>query len=272
VRNLLIILFVILFSSNAFAQNKSPYDVTPEVEIPVMIGGFATLGMPRLFSSEFGGTHCQLACDPNDINSLDRGVVGKRSNAALITSDVLFLGSMIVPMGFHALDIGLSDPEDGWEGYGKDGLVMAETLIFTLAMNNIMDIAVRRPRPYAYDIDALTEDRLHPNTAFSFPSGHTAAVFAIGTAYSRLYMKRHPESPWIAPIWIGSYAAGAATGITRVYAGEHFWTDIFAGAALGVGSGLFIPWLHERNESSDIKVGVSPMIGPDVKGLTVQIK
>jgi membrane-associated phospholipid phosphatase len=28
-------------------------------------------------------------------------------------------------------------------------------------------------------------------------------------------------------------------------AGKHFWTDVIAGAALGVGVGLLVPYLHE---------------------------
>ena len=40
----------------------------------------------------------------------------------------------------------------------------------------------------------------------------------------------------------------ATIGVLRTEAGEHFYTDVIAGAALGVLVGLLVPWLHERDE------------------------
>ena len=269
---LLIILFVILISTNSFAQNQSPYEVTPEIEIPVTIGLFTAIGLPRLFAAEMGGANCGLECDPNNVNAFDRTVIGYHSSGSKTASDVLFFSGMLMPFGFHALNVGLTNPTDGWEGYGKDVLVLTETLATTLVLNNLLDMAVRRPRPLVYDTSVPDEERLDPNSAFSFPSGHTAVVFAMGTAYSRLYMQRHPDSPWIIPIWIGSYAAGTATGLTRIFAGEHYWTDVLAGAAMGVSTGLLIPWLHEsNNKESSIGLRVDPIISPNAAGISVTI-
>jgi len=266
----IIILFILLSSVPAFAQNKSPYEVDPIIEVPVTIGGFTAFGISRLFSSEFGSAHCGLQCNPNDVNPLDRNVIGKHSGSARAVSDGFFFGGMGLPFAAGVINELVYNTEDGWYGFGADTLVLVETLAFTLTLNNLLDIAVRRPRPLVYDTNVSDKERLHPNSAFSFPSGHTVAVFAMGTAYSHLYMKRHPNSPWIIPIWISSYAAGATTGITRVLAGEHFWTDVIAGAGLGIASGLFIPWLHEAEEASN--VAVTPIISPETQGLTITMR
>lgn len=83
----------------------------------------------------------------------------------------------------------------------------------------------------------------------------------MATAYSRLFMKRHPDSPLVIPMWIGTYSLAGTTAVLRSVAGDHFWTDIIAGAVLGIGMGLLVPWMHETSEPSG--VAVSPLVTPD---------
>ena len=264
----IILLAILLFPTAALAQdiNQSPYKVTPEIEIPMTVGVAIAVGIPRFL--EIAPADCG-SCDIKDINSLDRTAVGYHSGSANAISNAGFIASMLIPVGAATLDTILTEPTDGWLGYGKDILILTETLVFNLAANNVLNLAVRRPRPLAYDtINFSEEERVAP--AYSFPSGHTSAAFAMGTAYSRLYMLRHPDSPWVAPVWIGTYSLAAITGVSRVFAGEHFWTDIMAGAGLGIATGLIVPWLHEKNEET--RVVVLPVPYNKGAGLSVSIK
>ena len=64
----------------------------------------------------------------------------------------------------------------------------------------------------------------------AFPSGHTAYAFAGAT----LIGARHPKLR--IPLYIGA----GLVGLTRVYLGRHYVSDVFAGAALGTAIGALI--------------------------------
>lgn len=247
--------------------NRSPFKVNVPLDIGISVGSMVLGGMPRLFASETIRPWCGLDCDPADVNPLDRTVIGHHSNVALQLSNAGFFGSMALPFAFGAIDLLTSDPVDGFEGMAKDDLVLIETLSIVLVTNNVFSFIIRRPRPVTYDKSLSDEERLLPNNAFSFPSGHTSAAFAMATAYSRIYMLRHPESPWIAPLWIGTYSMATMTGVLRTYSGDHFWTDVMAGAITGVGLGLLVPWMHTvelesatpASKRKDLDVRVAPL-------------
>jgi undecaprenyl-diphosphatase len=84
---------------------------------------------------------------------------------------------------------------------------------------------VGRPRPFEKwcDISSL----IVPPDKFSFPSGHTMTAFSVYAVYSSLI----PGSGVLfLPIAI-------LLGISRVFLGVHYPTDVVVGALLGVGIG-----------------------------------
>lgn len=95
-----------------------------------------------------------------------------------------------------------------------------------------------RPRPYS----VLEVHQLLNNTAWSFPSGHAAFLFAIATVVC-FYNKK----------W-GSVLIAAATLITlsRVAAGIHYPSDIVGGAFVGAATAVATVFLYRalRKKSS----------------------
>lgn len=104
-------------------------------------------------------------------------------------------------------------------------------LICNLFLKNL----VARTRPYEV-IPDLTTLIPHP-TDYSFPSGHTAASFACAlTLYKMLPQK------YGVPI----LCLAVLIGLSRLYVGVHYPSDVLGGLLVGVGVSAFVVWLWSR--------------------------
>ncbi len=96
------------------------------------------------------------------------------------------------------------------------------TALMTFALKS----AFNRERP----------ERDSPRYNSSFPSGHTANWFSLATVYAVKYPK----------FAIPLYATGALVGLSRIYQGEHYPSDVLAGAAIGIGIGYLTLKLEKQ--------------------------
>ena len=72
----------------------------------------------------------------------------------------------------------------------------------------------------------------------AFPSIHTASAFGVATVYTLETYRRARGATWIvAPI---AYTLAAGPGISRMYTGQHWASDILAGAAMGTLAGALV--------------------------------
>jgi undecaprenyl-diphosphatase len=97
----------------------------------------------------------------------------------------------------------------------------ALALIVTSAVVVVVKRAVKRRRP-ALDIQVSV-----PPDRFSFPSGHTAAAFAVAVAMSGVHPLLLPPLLLVAIV----------VGYGRMYLGGHYPLDVGAGAAVGLLTG-----------------------------------
>lgn len=226
------------------AAPASPFALRPEVEITVLFAASAAWALPSLFQGEFAGGRC-APCDPGGVNALDRTVIGLHDDAARVASHV---GVAAVP-ALAAAGALLEVAPFGWSAALEDVVLVAESIAVSGAVGQIVKGSVRRPRPYMYETGTARADpRFYDFT--SFYSVHTTIAFAAATSFGTVFTLRRPKSPWRFAIWGAGLAAAAAVGACRVAGGEHFWTDVLAGAAAGGAIGALVPALHLRRGRS----------------------
>lgn len=98
-------------------------------------------------------------------------------------------------------------------------------LVLSLLFNNmLLKHLIARSRPY--DCIRGLIPLITPPTDYSFPSGHTAASFAVGVLLFRKLPKRYG---------IPALVLAALIGFSRLYLGVHYPSDVLAGALLGTG-------------------------------------
>ena len=109
-------------------------------------------------------------------------------------------------------------------GLGKSSLY---ALAGSHLVVQIMKRFVTRPRPYlALDEVNIWEKFILKD--YSFPSGHTTASFSLATVISVYF-------PAVAPFVL---ILALLVGLSRIYLGQHYPSDVFIGSLIGIVSGI----------------------------------
>lgn len=115
----------------------------------------------------------------------------------------------------------------------KAGVVGLIALVLgALCTNVVLKHVFQRPRPWL-NVEGL-QFLVVENDPNSFPSGHTCAAFAAASAWWRNLPRR-----WMG---IAGLAAAALMGLSRLYVGVHYPSDVLAGCLVGLLCG-WLAWL-----------------------------
>jgi membrane-associated phospholipid phosphatase len=186
----------------------------------------------------YAPTTCPAPCvPPHNQLGIDDSWVGTRSAGAMTAANILLGVTLAAPVIADAVD-------SRFHGFAEDMVVMVESLALSSALTQVMKSAAGRRAPLVYSPNATSSDLASADSSRSFPSGHTAAGVSVATAYAVTFWKRHPESPWRLVVLLGGEALALTTGILTIAAGWHYPTDVAAGALIGSGVGVAIPFLH----------------------------
>lgn len=157
-------------------------------------------------------------------------------------------------------------------------LVTGTSYVVTAVLVNGLKYTIVSPRPSIYDEVYLGTNprgltpKDNPKCFNSFPSGHTATAF-MGAELVRL--EYGDDSPWIA---VAAYAVATGTGIMRVWNEQHWFTDVLAGAGMGMLSARIgwwmLPWVSDVADSvlgldatHGEKIAISPTAGNGQLGM-----
>jgi len=113
-----------------------------------------------------------------------------------------------------------------------------ESFVTTTVVTQTLKHAIDRERPNGGDL--------------SFPSGHTSAAF-----HGAAFIHRRYGDDYAIP----AYVLASFVGYSRVHAGVHYWSDVIAGAAVGVAAAWY--WATPRPDSD--RSMLVPIVNPDTR-------
>jgi hypothetical protein len=161
-------------------------------------------------------------------------------------SDVGLIASVAIPFAGGAVQW-LLDKDD--EAAARKAGMIVMSFSFTLGSNGVLKNVVARSRPCTRN--SGDEGCVAPDAYRSFFSGHAAATMTGATLC------------WTAkigtiPCTVNTVLA-AATSAGRIIGDKHYFSDVATGVAVGVFSGLALPYL------TDIRIGESSAArGPSI--------
>lgn len=106
----------------------------------------------------------------------------------------------------------------------REAILFALTMIGAGLLNITLKLAFKRPRPVPYF-------NLSPPESYSFPSGHSLTSAVFFGALAAILTARIKSRRVKATIWIVSTAMFLLIGLSRIYLGVHYTTDVIAGFA-----------------------------------------
>lgn len=121
---------------------------------------------------------------------------------------------------------------------------LAESLAFTFVSAGALKLIVDRQRPNG--------------GKGSFPSGHTAMSFAAAGVLAQKY-------PWY--VAVPSLAFASAVGYSRMDSRSHYFSDVIAGAGLGMLFATSVRLFHGQQSENNPPTTVIPVLSPSTVGV-----
>ena len=228
--------------SDSLWQDEWNRVTAAEVAISVGLFGAATLGF--LFAvRDDTSWHGGILFDDAVRNGLTLQSRGGRDASRWI-SDITLAAEFLYPT---AVDAGLiawlleEDPDTAWQILGMDALSFS----VTAASLVLARIIVNRERPYVQECaaDPAYSGRCGESDHPSFFSGHTAFAFTGAglVCAHHLNLRLHGGGAPDTIACVSALVLAASTSLLRLFADEHYVSDVLVGAVIGFGSGFVLP-------------------------------
>lgn len=147
----------------------------------------------------------------------------------------------------------------GWEKIRTTGRLLIETLFISGSAVIIIRYIAGRVRPYYNQGSWKFLGFQNDNEFQSFPSGHTSVAFALSTI-----LAERINNFWAR---LGFYGMATLTATARVINNQHFLSDVFVGALLGFGAGMYV--INKENERINGESTGSLILSPTFNGISL---
>ena len=241
---------------HSFAQSAYSYDLTKDL----IIGGVSVgLTAASLFIDTTSGSVSKDAVlHKSDVNPFDRPLMFNYNKPLDTASSVITCALAVLPV------VSLAGNLKNFNAWVTYGIMYGESALLVYGSSELLKSTVMRYRPYFYS--GNIPGGQGSDYYKSFPSRHTAFAFMSAGFLTSTFFTEYPDSPWKIPLCAVSYTVAAGIGAARMCSGNHFLSDVLAGAAIGSVYGYLIPWLHLRKDAD--RVSLVPLSN----GLMVALK
>jgi membrane-associated phospholipid phosphatase len=234
------------FTDKTIPHNQEVYKLKAASDIPITaIGtGWSLYAFTKIYSKDRSSEEKILSLDKNDIPSFDRRGAEVYHPKADELGDMLFYGSMPLPI------ILMLDKEIRKDGL-KTAILYLESMSITGLLYTGSVYLTDRYRPYAYNPNVPMSERTRGGAKNSFFAGHVALVGTSTFFIAKVLNDYHPDSK---VKWLPFTLAGLATGTTaimRYRGGQHFLSDIIIGTVVGTLTGILVPHVHKNKDITD---------------------
>ncbi|MBO4532561.1 MAG: phosphatase PAP2 family protein [Treponema sp.] len=242
-KKILLPLFFLLFCRPAFSLSVSyeqafslhPLNEGLELSFGTLLSGSALVcdKFVHLKKNNYNAADWSI----NDVPDLDALFARPYSKPLHIVGTGTAALVLLSPAMFAVL------PQSEWLTVGT---MYTETLLLANGIKEWLKLLVYRARPYMY-FDGYPQDKLtEGDWNCSFPSGHSTLAFAGAAFTTMLYCQYFPDSKYKYAVAGASFGVAALTGILRMASGNHFFTDVLAGAVIGTACGIAVPYMHTK--------------------------
>ena len=242
--------------TGAWAKKEPVYKLKRSVDIPVfaIAGGWSGYALTKIYNKDTSTDAQILNLRIEDINGFDRWAADVYHLPARQVADVIFYGSMPLPL------LLLVD-KDIRKDAGKIIFLYLESMSITGLLYTASVYFTNRYRPYAYNPQAPMSERKRGGGKNSFFAGHVAVVGTSTFFIAKVYSDYHPDSKFKYFLYGVAIAATGATAYLRHRGGQHFPSDIVLGTTIGILSGILVPNVHKNKSIKNSNLSFTPFTG-----------
>jgi undecaprenyl-diphosphatase len=127
------------------------------------------------------------------------------------------------------------------KNFARNLALIITAVIISAIAGEFLKRFINRPRPLKDMADLIEAGKIHIHVLFgplrerSMPSGHTVLIFTVASSLSLLFHK------YAVPFFV----VAMLTGVSRIYVGAHYPSDVLAGALIGILSTVLVYWFHQ---------------------------
>ncbi|KYZ74999.1 hypothetical protein AXX12_15580 [Anaerosporomusa subterranea] len=133
-------------------------------------------------------------------------------------------------------------------GWRREAIALLICLAGAGVLNQVLKVLFARSRP---DLFGLVEE-----AGYSFPSGHSMVSFCVYGFLAYTFSRNFSSFRQRGLVFLAAGIVVALIGISRIYLGVHYPTDVLAGyVAGGTWLGFCTSWLHWREYRAERRSG-----------------